>query len=377
MADLQRGGFYNPRRKRIFAKVSIESCEFRSTPPVDLPVASPGGRFGACGRRRIRHSLTLERPPSCGRDTPRSVATPRIAPGSSWSRPDPNTTLHAGLRSARTASPETPPMSDRRRTGFARSGCSRGTDSRPRPRRNIRRWLTEPPFARYRDRLVEDIEAGKLEGARRRLLRRPRVRHRRPARQDVPGRHQRPERADDRRERPRPGRLRHRARRGPTPRGRASSPATPGTTRPSSPALCARVLAAAGFKVYLFPEPRSTPLLSFAVRHLQCDAGIMITASHNPPSDNGFKCYAATGGQVIPPDDAGIIACVKAASDREIPEKPLRRGRRRRLDRPGRRRGRSSATSPPSSASRSATRATSRSSTRRCTASARPRSPRR
>ena len=95
-------------------------------------------------------------------------------------------------------------------------------------------------------------------------------------------------------------------------------------TRHNSPEfaeLCARVLAAAGFKVYLFPEPRSTPLLSFAVRALQCDGGIMITASHNAPSDNGFKCYAPTGGQVVPPDDSGIIACVKAASDREIPEK--------------------------------------------------------
>src|SRR5262249_33600902 len=89
---------------------------------------------------------------------------------------------------------------------------------------------------------------------------------------------------------------------------------------PEFAALCARVLAAADFKVFLFPEPRSTPLLSFAVRHLKCDAGIMITASHNQPADNGFKCYAATGGQVIPPDDEGIIACVKAASDREIPE---------------------------------------------------------
>ena len=73
-----------------------------------------------------------------------------------------------------------------------------------------------------------------------------------------------------------------------------------------------------------------------------CDAGIMITASHNPPSDNGFKCYGRAGGQVIPPDDPGIIDCVEAASDREIPEKPFaealadgsivwvgRRGRRR------------------------------------------------
>src|SRR5260370_659364 len=82
-------------------------------------------------------------------------------------------------------------------------------------------------------------------------------------------------------------------------------------------------VAAAGFQVFLFKEPRSAPLLSFSVRHLCCDAGIMITASHNPPSDNGFKCYGRTGGQVIPPDDAGIIACVRAASDREIPEKPF------------------------------------------------------
>ena len=90
--------------------------------------------------------------------------------------------------------------------------------------------------------------------------------------------------------------------------------------------LCARVLAAAGFEVFLFKEPRSTPLLSFAVRQLHCDAGIMVTASHNPPSDNGFKCYNQSGGQVIPPDDAGIIACVASASDREIPEQPFADG---------------------------------------------------
>jgi len=88
--------------------------------------------------------------------------------------------------------------------------------------------------------------------------------------------------------------------------------------------LSARVLAAAGFRAFLFKEPRSTPLLSFAVRHLHSDAGIMITASHNPPSDNGFKCYGRSGGQVVPPDDEGIITCVKAVSDREIPEKTLR-----------------------------------------------------
>ncbi len=84
--------------------------------------------------------------------------------------------------------------------------------------------------------------------------------------------------------------------------------------------ICARVLVAAGYHVHLFDQPRATPQLSFAVRLLRCTTGIMITASHNPPADNGFKCYDSDGNQVVPPDDAGIIAAVKAASDREIPE---------------------------------------------------------
>lgn len=62
---------------------------------------------------------------------------------------------------------------------------------------------------------------------------------------------------------------------------------------------------------------RSTPLLSFAVRHLGCDIGAMISASHNPPSDNGFKAYWDTGAQVIAPHDRGIIECVDEAG--EIP----------------------------------------------------------
>ena len=190
---------------------------------------------------------------------------------------------------------------------------------------NIRRWLTEPPFARYRDRLVEDVAAGRWQvlddafyavlefgtGGRRGKMY--------PVGTNVLNERTMGESA-----------------RGladyVTARKGADAPrscAIARDTRHNSPEfaeLCARVLAAAGFKVYLFPEPRSTPLLSFAVRHLKCDAGIMITASHNAPADNGFKCYAATGGQVVPPDDAGIIECVKAASDREIPEKPYQEG---------------------------------------------------
>ena len=81
--------------------------------------------------------------------------------------------------------------------------------------------------------------------------------------------------------------------------------------------LTATTLAAHGLKVYLFESFRSTPALSFAVRHLGCDVGVMLTASHNPPSDNGFKAYWSTGGQVLPPHDKGIIDCVYEAG--EIP----------------------------------------------------------
>ena len=184
---------------------------------------------------------------------------------------------------------------------------------------NIRRWLTEPPFASYRDELAKEIEGGEWKrldddfyavlefgtGGRR-------------GKMDPVGTNVLNARTI-----------------GESARGLADymtklkgadaprSCVIARDTRHNSPEFarrCATVLAAAGFKVYLFPDFRSTPLLSFATRYLKCDAGIMITASHNPPADNGFKCYAATGGQVIPPDDSGIIDCVKAASDREIPE---------------------------------------------------------
>jgi phosphoglucomutase/phosphomannomutase len=79
--------------------------------------------------------------------------------------------------------------------------------------------------------------------------------------------------------------------------------------------LSAEVLAANGVRVFIFTEHRSTPQLSFAVRHLEASAGIVISASHNPPSDNGFKCYWSSGGQVLPPHDAGIIRCVEAVRE--------------------------------------------------------------
>ncbi|HEY3966647.1 MAG TPA: phospho-sugar mutase [Planctomycetaceae bacterium] len=74
--------------------------------------------------------------------------------------------------------------------------------------------------------------------------------------------------------------------------------------------LSACVLSARGLHVCLFESFRSTPELSYAVRHLKCDVGMMISASHNPPSDNGVKAYWASGAQVLPPHDKGIIDCV-------------------------------------------------------------------
>ena len=71
--------------------------------------------------------------------------------------------------------------------------------------------------------------------------------------------------------------------------------------------LSAEILVASGFKVYFLDGFRSTPELSFAVRFKNCCCGIMITASHNPPSDNGFKAYWNTGGQLVPPHDKGVI----------------------------------------------------------------------
>lgn len=71
--------------------------------------------------------------------------------------------------------------------------------------------------------------------------------------------------------------------------------------------LCASIMVANGFQVYFLDEYRATPQLSFAVRQKKCTCGIMVTASHNPPSDNAVKVYWSTGGQVLPPHDAAII----------------------------------------------------------------------
>ncbi|HKQ48192.1 MAG TPA: phospho-sugar mutase [Phycisphaerae bacterium] len=73
----------------------------------------------------------------------------------------------------------------------------------------------------------------------------------------------------------------------------------------------AEVMAGNGIRAYLFEALRPTPELSFAVRHLKCTSGVVVTASHNPPAYNGFKAYWSDGGQVVPPHDAAIIEEVR------------------------------------------------------------------
>ena len=82
--------------------------------------------------------------------------------------------------------------------------------------------------------------------------------------------------------------------------------------------MCADVLTANGIKVLLFKEHRPTPELSFTVRDKKCNAGIVLTASHNPPEYNGYKVYWNDGAQIVPPHDAAIIKEVYAVKFEEI-----------------------------------------------------------
>jgi phosphomannomutase len=80
----------------------------------------------------------------------------------------------------------------------------------------------------------------------------------------------------------------------------------------------ADVFSANGIQAYIFPELRPTPLLSYSVRHLGCQCGIMLTASHNPPEYNGYKVYWKDGGQLVPPQDLEIISKINALSYSDI-----------------------------------------------------------
>ena len=82
----------------------------------------------------------------------------------------------------------------------------------------------------------------------------------------------------------------------------------------------AAVVIAAGGRAFLMPRPLPTPLLAFSIGHLGVDAGVMVTASHNPARDNGYKVYLGDGSQIVPPADAEIAACIDAvASASSVP----------------------------------------------------------
>jgi len=84
----------------------------------------------------------------------------------------------------------------------------------------------------------------------------------------------------------------------------------------------ADVFSANGIKVYLFSDLRPTPELSFALKYLKCQCGIVLTASHNPPEYNGYKVYWEDGGQLVPPQDVEIINVIEALEYAEIKFQP-------------------------------------------------------
>ncbi len=84
----------------------------------------------------------------------------------------------------------------------------------------------------------------------------------------------------------------------------------------------AEVLAAAGFEALVTEGPVPTPVVAFGIRHMGCLAGVVVTASHNPARDNGYKVYLADGSQIVPPADAEIAARIDAVARHPLADVP-------------------------------------------------------
>ena len=85
----------------------------------------------------------------------------------------------------------------------------------------------------------------------------------------------------------------------------------------------AMVFAGAGLRALVLPRALPTPVLAYAIRHLGCDAGVVVTASHNPPQDNGYKVYLGDGCQIIPPADGQISAHIDRVAGAPLADIPL------------------------------------------------------
>ncbi len=84
----------------------------------------------------------------------------------------------------------------------------------------------------------------------------------------------------------------------------------------------AEILAGAGLRPLLCAGPLPTPVVAFGIRHFECVAGVVVTASHNPPQDNGYKVYLGDGSQIVPPADSEIAARIAAVADRPVADLP-------------------------------------------------------
>ena len=88
----------------------------------------------------------------------------------------------------------------------------------------------------------------------------------------------------------------------------------------------AEIMTAAGFQVLLTAQPTPTPVVAFGIQHFGCVAGVVVTASHNPPNDNGYKVYLGDGSQIVPPTDAQIAAEIASVATRPVADIPRAQG---------------------------------------------------